>query len=301
MNDGLSECLAFVGSRTSPVVPVAAVLLASAAVATSVTWAIVGDRRTRALARISGRTGSEVPCWFVDLARWLDLRVDVARTWPAARTAGLSLALVLAVTSPATLVVVVAAGFGAATVQRSRRTGSTDDVDAVALVEALLAPLGAGASLEQTVRRIGASASGSIGVGCGRVAAAVSAGAGLQAALDDWVDELGDERVALVVNALAVAGGSGGSQTRALVRVGQTLRDRDALEREVHALGSQARMSAFVLAVMPVGFTGVVALADQRIAGFLFGTVVGWGCIGLGSALDAVGWFWMKRLTGRVS
>jgi tight adherence protein B len=95
---------------------------------------------------------------------------------------------------------------------------------------------------------------------------------------------------------MALGVDTGGAQARAVDGVAATLRDRLALDAEVRALSSQARASAVVIGVAPVVFGAVTAATDARTAAFLFRSPVGLLCLAMGLGLDALSWFWMRRL-----
>ena len=58
----------------------------------------------------------------------------------------------------------------------------------------------------------------------------------------------------------------------------------------------QARLSAVVIALLPVGFTAWCITTDPRAASFLLGSAAGWLCLTAGLALLAVGAWWMARI-----
>lgn len=135
-----------------------------------------------------------------------------------------------------------------------------------------------------------------------RVAGAVEQGMPLAAALDAWAASGGAPPGAdLVAAAVAVTAGAGGDPGRALAAVADTLRERRSLGREVRALSSQARLSAAVLAVAPVGFALVAAVTDATTGRILFGSPLGLACLAAGVALDVAGWWWMDRITRTVA
>ncbi len=104
----------------------------------------------------------------------------------------------------------------------------------------------------------------------------------------------------MVAAALVLAADAGGAVAVVLDGVGETVRDRIAVEREVGALSSQARASAALLVVAPVVFSVLAATADRRVASVLVASPVGWACVAGGLLLDALGAWWMARLIGRV-
>ncbi|WP_426571000.1 type II secretion system F family protein [Aquihabitans sp. McL0605] len=157
-----------------------------------------------------------------------------------------------------------------------------------------------GASLGQAFEAV-AGADGPWDEPARRLIRRCRAGASVQEALDQWVDEDPDPTVALLADALAIASATGGSQVRAIDAVIDAVRDRAALRREVRALASQARSSAVVLVVMPLAFAVAVSVLDPRVRAFTFGSPLGPLCIFAGSALDGAGGWWMHRLVRSVA
>lgn len=128
------------------------------------------------------------------------------------------------------------------------------------------------------------------------VAAAVTAGEPLVAALDRWAARRPLPGVRLAVAALALGAETGGAHARALDGVAATLRGRRAVAGEVRALAAQARLSGLVITVAPVGFGMVAAASDPRTATFLLRTPAGLACLVVGLALNAGAALWMHRL-----
>lgn len=284
--------------------PMSSALLLSALVAATTTaahraraQAQAGELRTRVRGE---RAASTAPAWFGALLGWAELRIVPERAWPVARWSVGVVGLVVVVVAPILAVVGVVLGSVAVTLQpvaRRRRESGAFEGDLPGAIDGLVAMLTSGSSLGQALGG-GSAQSGPVGADLALVAARQGRGLSLQESLDQWARDRPGTGVAFVVDALALAGTSGGSQSRALEGVGATLRERQALAREVRALGSQARTSAVVLVVTPVAFAAVVAAADPRIRHLLLATPLGWMCIVTGAVLDAVGAWWMARLVG---
>lgn len=132
------------------------------------------------------------------------------------------------------------------------------------------------------------------------VADRVRRGMALTDALDRWAADTSLPGVALVAAAASLAADAGGDIDTAFAGVAATLREHRAVAREVRALSAQARLSATVIGVAPLGF-GVVAVAsDRAIARFLLGSPGGLACLGAGLGLDLAGWRWMRRIVESV-
>jgi tight adherence protein B len=126
----------------------------------------------------------------------------------------------------------------------------------------------------------------------------VERGASLEAALDEWCRGRPLAPVELTAIALGLGARFGGRQAAAVDAIGDTLRTRIGLRREVRALSAQARASAWVMSATPFAFAVVAAALDPRVASVLVASPLGWACLAAGVALNGAGAVWMARITG---
>ena len=153
----------------------------------------------------------------------------------------------------------------------------------------------AGSSLRQAC----ADATGSHGpAGSGLRAAVAQAerGQALPVAFRAWAAATVVPEERLAAGALALVATTGGPQARAVDGVAATLRDRRAVAGEVRAQSAQARLSALVIGILPLGFLAWVAVTDRRTAAFLLAGPAGWACLLGGLGLEAAGALWMRHL-----
>lgn len=130
----------------------------------------------------------------------------------------------------------------------------------------------------------------------GAVADRLTAGASLAEALSEIVPS--DADLALVLQALSATALLGGPVAATLDQAAAVLRERAAARAERRAHGSQARLSARVLTIVPLGFATWSAVASQRTRDVYVSTVAGGVCALCGLALNIIGWQWMKRIVG---
>jgi tight adherence protein B len=166
-------------------------------------------------------------------------------------------------------------------------------------LESMARSLRSGSSLRIAIGETGAAAPAPLGEGLTEVADTAARGRPLAAAIERWSSTAPGEGVALAGAALRLGAELGGAAARSLDGVAGTLRDRNAVRREVRALSTQARASAAVIGVAPVAFLLVVAAADPSAVGFLVGSPTGLVCLASGLGLDAVGAWWMRRIVAR--
>lgn len=127
-------------------------------------------------------------------------------------------------------------------------------------------------------------------------------GEGLAQSLDAVRDACrDDEDVRLTVAVLWIAAGHGGPSAEALDRAAATLRDHAALAADARTHAAPARLSATVLTLSPIVFSGLAAVADQDVRRVLVSTPAGWICLAAGLALALGGRRWMNQLVRTVS
>jgi len=241
------------------------------------------------------------PRWLVEGLARADVDLDGRRVldgWLAAAAVGTAMAVVLG--GAALAVVVAAVSVSAVPIGLHLQRDRADRRLEAALPEALDAiarSLRSGASLRQAVRDGASGIGGVLGTDLRRVVAEIDDGVPLADALDGWRRRRPLPGVRLVTAALSLGATTGGASARAVDGLSQTLRTNAAITAEVRALSSQARLSALVIALAPIGFTVVAASADPRVARFLLRTPAGLLCLAVGLGLDAIGALWMRRLS----
>jgi tight adherence protein B len=122
----------------------------------------------------------------------------------------------------------------------------------------------------------------------------VDRGIGLTEAVDVTGSDPDDQAVLTV---LAACGQHGGGSAAPLDQVAATLRRRsaDAAERRVQS--AQARMSARVMTTVPIAMLVVLVATSPAVRRAIV-TPGGAGVVTVGTALNLVGWSWMRRLIG---
>ena len=161
---------------------------------------------------------------------------------------------------------------------------------------AIAAAVRAGSSLPQAIRYAASEAEPPIRERLERLVAELDLGVPLDVAIDGWARGMGTEDGDLVAGALDLHRRSGGDLPAVLDQVTATIRDRVGIAREVRSLTAQARLSAWILGLLPVGFFAFLWLtARDEIEGAL-GTPVGIVCIVVGLALEGGAFLWIRSL-----
>jgi tight adherence protein B len=141
-----------------------------------------------------------------------------------------------------------------------------------------------------------ANGDGALASDVARVETRVRLGAALPDALRSWARERRAVGVEVAAGALSLSATVGGPAADALDGLASSLRDRLAVLAEARALSAQARYSAWVIGLAPVGYLVSTAVVDPRSVGVLVGTGAGRVCAVLGLGLELLGAMWMRAI-----
>jgi tight adherence protein B len=129
-----------------------------------------------------------------------------------------------------------------------------------------------------------------------RLVADLEVGVPLADAVDAWADRSDSPDAQLVAGALDLHRRSGGDLPVVLDQVTATIRERVAVGREVRALTAQARLSGWILGVLPIGFFCFLWLTSRRDIQGALATPAGLGSVLLGLTLEAGAFVWIRSL-----
>ena len=165
--------------------------------------------------------------------------------------------------------------------------------EAVALVATAMR---SGRSLLQAVELSAEELDPSLGSTLRRLVDRTELGDPMDEAIDAWAAEVGGPDARLVAGVLKLHRRTGGSLSATLDDLAGTLRSRRSAAREIESLTAQARLSATILGLLPIGFflfLSVVARDDLEAA---YQTPAGVAAIGLGFALQGAAYLWIRGL-----
>ncbi|HQV57743.1 MAG TPA: type II secretion system F family protein [Ilumatobacteraceae bacterium] len=98
----------------------------------------------------------------------------------------------------------------------------------------------------------------------------------------------------VTLHAVQIALEMGGRVAETLNAAAAVLRQRQAIRAEASAHSAQARLSARVLTLVPLGFA--VFIASSRSGRAILVSPVGVACLLIGATLNGLGALWMRRL-----
>jgi len=167
------------------------------------------------------------------------------------------------------------------------------------VAQQLASAIGAGLSLRQAIARAAADAPEPAATELRRLSTDLDLGARIEAALEATVERLPDPGLRTMVIAVLVQRVVGGNLSQALADLSRRLEERTALEREARSATAQARMSAWLVAGLPLAGGVLVEIAAPGTLARTLGQGPGLLLVIVATALQIVGVMIIRRIIGR--
>jgi tight adherence protein B len=129
-----------------------------------------------------------------------------------------------------------------------------------------------------------------------RVVAEIRLGRPAEDALEALAERVGSADFKWAVLAVNIQREVGGNLAEILDTVADTLRERAMLRRQVRVLTAEGRLSAWVLALLPIAIGLYMAAVNPSYIGLLVTTTIGLVMLGTAIALMALGILWMRKI-----
>jgi tight adherence protein B len=129
-----------------------------------------------------------------------------------------------------------------------------------------------------------------------RVVAEIRLGRPAEDALEALAERVGSADFKWAVLAVNIQREVGGNLAEILDTVADTLRERAMLRRQVKVLTAEGRLSAWVLALLPVAIGLYMAAVNPSYIGLLVTTTIGLVMLGTAIVLMVLGILWMRKI-----
>ena len=179
--------------------------------------------------------------------------------------------------------------------RRKRAEGRRVEAAMPEAFSALAISLGSGHTLAQGMRFVGGHAEEPIRTEFLRVACSIDCGVPAASALDDLLERLPAPGLGLVSLALKVSQRTGAPLRDLLADAAAMVSERMELVRKLDVKTSQARMSARLVALMPIAMIGALTLLSPDFRAGL-GEPVGMGSVAVALALNVCAWLIIRRI-----
>jgi len=121
-------------------------------------------------------------------------------------------------------------------------------------------------------------------------------GRDLGEALDELADRMGSEDFSWMAQAISIHREVGGNLAEVLDAVGHTIRERNAIRRQVKALSAEGKLSAIVLMALPFGIAAFIAVANPGYLAHFTESLTGYAMLAVAALLLLVGGLWLNKM-----
>lgn len=129
-----------------------------------------------------------------------------------------------------------------------------------------------------------------------RALAEARLGRPVEEALGDIATRMASQDFEWAVAAIRIQREVGGNLAELLSTVADTMNQRTRLRGEVKALTAEGRMSAVVVALLPVFIGAYMSMAAPDYIATLFSSAVGWGMVTGSFLLAVAGFVWLQKI-----
>ena len=178
--------------------------------------------------------------------------------------------------------------------RRKRRDAFAAQLDGT--LQLLSGSMRAGYGLLQSVNNISAEAAAPTGDEFGRIIMETRLGRDLVESLHALADRMDSDDFRWVVQAIDIQRSVGGDLAEILDTVGQTIRERNQIRRQIRALSAEGRISAYILIAIPFALAAFIMLLAPEYIAPLWTTTAGKAAVAVGGMLMLAGVVWIRRL-----
>ena len=118
----------------------------------------------------------------------------------------------------------------------------------------------------------------------------------LSDSLDETAARMESEDFTWVTQAIAINREVGGNLAEVLDGVGNTIRERNQIRRQVKALSAEGKLSAYVLMALPFGIAGFLMFSNPAYMAKFTQSLLGYGLIGAAVVLLIIGALWLRKV-----
>ncbi len=174
-----------------------------------------------------------------------------------------------------------------------RRAAFADQLDDS--LQLMAGSLRAGHSLLRSVDSVSHEAEAPTSEEFARIVNETRVGRDLSDALDEVAERMGSDDFVWVAQAIAIHREVGGNLAEVLDAVGHTIRERNAIRRQVKTLSAEGKLSATVLMALPFGIIAFLSVTNPSYLAKFTQSLAGYAMLGVAAVMMAVGGFWLKK------
>jgi tight adherence protein B len=162
-------------------------------------------------------------------------------------------------------------------------------------LQLMASSLRAGHSILQALDSVATEAPAPMSEEFARIVNETRMGRDLTVALDEVAARMGSDDFSWVAQAIAIQREVGGNLAEVLDGVGHTIRERNAIRRQVKALSAEGKLSAIVLMALPIGVSGFLLMIRPEYMAKFTQSPAGYGLLAAAVLLLVLGGLWLRK------
>jgi tight adherence protein B len=174
-----------------------------------------------------------------------------------------------------------------------RRAAFADQLDDS--LQLMASSLRAGHSLLRAVDAVSQDAAAPTSEEFARIINETRVGRDLNDALDEVSARMRSDDFTWVAQAIAIHREVGGNLAEVLDAVGHTIRERNAIRRQVKALSAEGKLSAIVLMALPFGILAFISASKPDYLAKFTESFAGYVMIAVSVVMLTIGALWLKK------
>ena len=162
-------------------------------------------------------------------------------------------------------------------------------------LQLMASSLRAGHSLLRAVDSVSQEAASPTAEEFSRIVNETRVGRDLNDSLDEVAERMGSDDFTWVAQAIAIHREVGGNLAEVLDAVCRTIRERNAIRRQVKALAAEGKLSAIVLMALPFGIVSFISITNPGYLAAFTASPIGYAMLAVASLMMLVGGLWLKK------
>jgi tight adherence protein B len=162
-------------------------------------------------------------------------------------------------------------------------------------LQLMASSLRAGHSLLRAVDSVSQEAASPTAEEFSRIVNETRVGRDLNDSLDEVAERMGSDDFTWVAQAIAIHREVGGNLAEVLDAVCRTIRERNAIRRQVKALAAEGKLSAIVLMALPFGIVSFISITNPAYLSAFTASAIGYAMLAVAAVMMLVGGLWLKK------
>jgi len=162
-------------------------------------------------------------------------------------------------------------------------------------LQLMASSLRAGHSLLRAVDSVSQEAASPTAEEFSRIVNETRVGRDLNDSLDEVAERMGSDDFTWVAQAIAIHREVGGNLAEVLDAVCRTIRERNAIRRQVKALAAEGKLSAIVLMALPFGIVSFISITNPGYLAAFTASPIGYAMLGVAAVMMLIGGLWLKK------